>query len=82
MDFVLSNNWRQARSLSFRFEDARPLIYKSAMNEMSRQEETRHKPKQEQYNPNPAPVPPQMPYNPFDEFSQNEFVQNGYDGSI
>ena len=65
-----------------RFEDARPLIYQSAMNETNNREETNHKPKQESYNPNPQPVPTQMPYNPFDEFSQNEFVQNGYDGSI
>lgn len=50
-----------------RFEDARPFIYDSAMNDNVVPK------RNENYNPNPAPSP--QGYNPFDEFTQNEFVQ-------
>ena len=66
-----------------RFEDARPLIYQSAMNEMDRQVAAQQKPKEQSYNPNAAPVAPiPVPYNPFDEFSHNEFLQTEFDGNL
>ena len=66
-----------------RFEDARPFIYQSAMNEMGGQVSAQQKPKEQPYNPNTTPVAPsQVPYNPFDEFSQNEFVQTEFDGNL
>ena len=66
-----------------RFEDARPLIYQSAMNEMDHQVAAQPKPKGQSYNPNATPASPsQVPYNPFDEFSQNEFVQTDFDGNL
>ena len=66
-----------------RFEDARPLIYESAMNEMGSQVAAQQKRNNEVYNPNAAPAAPtQVPYNPFDEFRQNEFVQTEFDGNL
>ena len=66
-----------------RFEDARPLIYESAMNEMGSQVAAQQKRDNEVYNPNAAPAAPtQVPYNPFDEFRQNEFVQTEFDGNL
>lgn len=53
-----------------RFEDARPFIYDSAMNDNVVPK------RNENYNPNPAPSP--QGYNPFDEFTQNEFVQTDF----
>lgn len=53
-----------------RFEDARPFIYDSAMNDNVVPK------RKEDYNPNPAPSP--QGYNPFDEFTQNEFVQTDF----
>ena len=41
------------------------------------------KTKEQSYNPNATPVSPsQAPYNPFDEFSHNEFVQTEFDGNL
>lgn len=53
-----------------RFEDARPFIYDSAMNDNVVPK------RNENYNPNPASSP--QGYNPFDEFTQNEFVQTDF----
>ena len=66
-----------------RFEDARPLIYESAMNEMGSQVAAQQKRNNEVYNPNAAPAAPtQVPYNPFDEFRQNEFIQTEFEGNL
>jgi replicative DNA helicase len=55
-----------------RFEDAKPLFYESKMNEVKQ-----YKQQPDSYNPHSEPVPP--PYNPFDEFTQNDFVQPNYE---
>ena len=62
-----------------RFEDARPLFYESKVNEVS-----------QPTIPVAAERPTdcsqywlqQKPYNPFDEFTQNEFVQSDYEDSF
>ena len=55
-----------------RFEDATPLFHESKMNEVKQ-----YKQQPDSYNPHSEPVPP--PYNPFDEFTQNDFVQPNYE---
>ena len=55
-----------------RFEDAKPLFYESKMNEVKQ-----YRQQSDSYNPHSKPVSP--PYNPFDEFTQNDFVQPNYE---
>ena len=55
-----------------RFEDAKPLFYESKMNEVKQ-----YRQQPDSYNPHSKPVSP--PYNPFDEFTQNDFVQPNYE---
>ena len=55
-----------------RFEDAKPLFYESKMNEVKQ-----YRQQPDSYNPLSKPVSP--PYNPFDEFTQNDFVQPNYE---
>ena len=62
-----------------RFEDARPLSYQSAMNDMSRQNVRQYKRSGDSYKSSSAPsIQEEKPYNPFEEFSQNEFVQTSF----
>lgn len=62
-----------------RFEDARPLFYQSTMNETSRPNVRQDSRKEDSYKPNVVQDTQQkMPYNPFEEFSENEFVQTSF----
>lgn len=57
-----------------RFEDARPMVYESAMN--GGEDVT---PKQAEHDvPIQSSAPAPKAYNPFDEFDQNEFIQTEF----
>ena len=62
-----------------RFEDARPLFYESKLNEVS---QPAIPVAAANIVNNQSAAQQQKPYNPFDEFTQNEFVQSDYEDSF
>lgn len=56
-----------------RFEDARPLFYESKMNDGNKCSQ-QTQPVNNVYHPNNEPAT--VPYNPFEEFTHNDFVQD------
>jgi replicative DNA helicase len=62
-----------------RFEDARPLFYESKVNEVS---QPAIAVAAANIVNNQSAAQQQKPYNPFDDFTQNEFVQSDYEDSF
>jgi hypothetical protein len=61
-----------------RFEDARPLFYESKINASAQIPE----PVTPAAAANDQLMTQQKGYNPFDDFTQNEFVQSDYEDSF